>query len=380
MSNDVYPSLPGLTWDITRTPTWSTTVKTALSLREYRQANASFPVYHYKLTYGVLRQKQAFAELATLAGFYNKHQGGFASFLFNDPDDNAVVAQLFGTGDGTTTAFQLARSFGGASEPVFDVNGSAGAAAVFANGYPVNLVLNGDMEARTGNQPYGYAAYNNGAISVSFTNPTPWADSYAFGLKANASTSSTFGLMGGPGVNPVGAILSGGPRPTWQPFTTYTVAFVAKKVNGAGWSGVGLAWNTAPVAGAFLNPNLTTSYQQYYFTFTFGASVEATGAIYITVNGNTVANDEIDIDGLQIFVGPVPTGGLTFSAASFIPYSLSQGLVTFDSPPAAAVVLTWTGSFYRRCRFLTDSVEFNKQMAGLWEVQAGNLELISVKP
>ena len=200
MSNDVYPALPGLTWDVTRTPTWSTTVKTAVSLREYRAANASFPVYHYKLAYSLLRQKAAFAELATLAGFYNKHQGAFDSFLFNDPDDNAASNQVIGVGDGVATNFQMVRTFGGFVEPVFDL-------------------ISGT-----------FSIYLNGVLQT---------------------------------------------------------------------SGVGIS---------------------------------------------------------------------------------STGLVVFSTAPGAGVVVSWYGLFYRRCRFLTDSVEFNKFMAGMWEVQAGGLELISVKP
>lgn len=131
MSNAVYPTLPGLTFGTTRTPVWSTTTKIATSLRDYQNANASYPQYRYKLSYEVLRQTPGYAEMATLVGFFNARQGGFDSFLFVDPDDNYVTRQAIGTGDGASVQFQLVRMFGGFVEPVFDL---AGAPSVYVAG------------------------------------------------------------------------------------------------------------------------------------------------------------------------------------------------------------------------------------------------------
>lgn len=122
MGNAVFPSLPGLTWDITRTPVWSTTKKTAVSQREYRTANMAFPRYKYKLSFEFLRQGGSFAELSQLVGFFNARQGSFDSFLFVDPDDYTVTGQVIGAGDGSNKLFQMVRTFGGFIEPVYDDN------------------------------------------------------------------------------------------------------------------------------------------------------------------------------------------------------------------------------------------------------------------
>lgn len=122
MSDAIYPTLPGLTWSFIRTPIWKTTIQTTQSGRELRAANMSYPVYKYTLTYDVLRSSASFAELQTLVGFFNARSGSFDSFLFTDPDDNTVAAQLFGTGDGVTKSFQLVKAFGGYTEPVIAVN------------------------------------------------------------------------------------------------------------------------------------------------------------------------------------------------------------------------------------------------------------------
>lgn len=124
MSNAVFPSLPGLTWNVVRRPRWSTVTKKSVSGREFRAAQYSYPIWEYRLAYEVLRGRSALPEMQQLAAFFNARQGSFDTFLYTDPDDSSVTAQQFGTGDGTTTQFQLVRAFGGYTEPVFDLNGA----------------------------------------------------------------------------------------------------------------------------------------------------------------------------------------------------------------------------------------------------------------
>lgn len=122
MSNVVFPSFTGLAFPVEKTPNWSTKVQTHASGKETRLSMWSYPRWDWSLSYDVLRSNNAYAELQQLVGFFNSRQGAFDSWLFNDPDDNTAVAQTFGTGNGSTTAFQLARSYGGYSEPVKAVN------------------------------------------------------------------------------------------------------------------------------------------------------------------------------------------------------------------------------------------------------------------
>lgn len=135
MSNAIYPVLPGVTFNTTREPIWSTTKKTSVSGREFRAANFSYPRYKYKLSYEFFRQGSHqgidYAEMATLAGFFNARKGDFDTFLFTDPDDYTVTAQTIGMGDGSNTLFQLVRTWGGFVEPVFDVNSVP---QIFVNG------------------------------------------------------------------------------------------------------------------------------------------------------------------------------------------------------------------------------------------------------
>ncbi|WP_025041030.1 DUF2460 domain-containing protein [Nitrosospira briensis] len=51
-------------------------------------------------------------------------------------------------------------------------------------------------------------------------------------------------------------------------------------------------------------------------------------------------------------------------------YSISStGLVTFVSAPAASASLTWTGTYYYRCRFMMDEGGFDQFMKQLWELK-----------
>ncbi len=59
-------------------------------------------------------------------------------------------------------------------------------------------------------------------------------------------------------------------------------------------------------------------------------------------------------------------------------YSVSPtGVVTFVTAPAPGAVLTWTGSFYYRVRFLQDQADFEQFMYQLWSLK--KLSFQSVK-
>ena len=47
----------------------------------------------------------------------------------------------------------------------------------------------------------------------------------------------------------------------------------------------------------------------------------------------------------------------------------TKGVVTFITPPPNGLFLTWSGSYFFRCRFTEDQMEFNQFMYQLWETQ-----------
>ena len=120
MSQLLFPSLPGLTWPVGRTVLPPPVrIKTTASQREFRTRDSQVPRYRFSLQFEFLRVAAALAEWQNLMGFYNRLGGPFDDFLFEDADDRAVSAQLFGVGNGVQTTFQLARTLGSFLEPVY---------------------------------------------------------------------------------------------------------------------------------------------------------------------------------------------------------------------------------------------------------------------
>jgi hypothetical protein len=99
MSNQIYPDeVRWLKYNVVKTPEFSTTVQTAVSAAEVRITNWQNPIWHWELTYEVIRDQAgqispglAQTDLRTLMGFYMARQGKFDSFLYSDPNDNTVT-------------------------------------------------------------------------------------------------------------------------------------------------------------------------------------------------------------------------------------------------------------------------------------------------
>lgn len=130
MSNAIFPTVPGMTCEITKTPTWSTAIQTSVSGKEIRMANRARAIWNFEVAFEFLRADARFNEYQQLVAFYNARQGSFDSFLLLDPNDNTATAQSIGTGDGVTTAFQLQHQLGSWGEPI----GYAPAPTLYING------------------------------------------------------------------------------------------------------------------------------------------------------------------------------------------------------------------------------------------------------
>jgi uncharacterized protein (TIGR02217 family) len=122
-SNPVFPVLLGVSLPVIRRPIWKTLNQESLAGVETPVQPWTYGRYQYELSFDFLRQAAAFGELQTLMGFFNSVGGMALVFQYDDPQDDASpVDQVFGAGDGVTTAFQLVRTRGGFVEPVFAVN------------------------------------------------------------------------------------------------------------------------------------------------------------------------------------------------------------------------------------------------------------------
>ncbi len=105
MSDVVFPELPGLEWDLVKTPSFNTKVMTSVNGRELRASYQAVPKYEINMSFGFLRESKGRAELQQLEGFFLARRGSFDSFLLKMPDDNQFECRF--VGDGSTTVFQL---------------------------------------------------------------------------------------------------------------------------------------------------------------------------------------------------------------------------------------------------------------------------------
>lgn len=113
-----FPVLPGIGWDIKKTPILSTRVLTAANGLEYRAQNWTYPRWKFSIPIPFMRQYLTYTEQQTLIGFILSQGGQFNSWAYNDPFDNNPVNQLIGSGNGSQLAFPLVRTIGGFTEPV----------------------------------------------------------------------------------------------------------------------------------------------------------------------------------------------------------------------------------------------------------------------
>lgn len=76
-------------------------------------------------------------------------------------------------------------------------------------------------------------------------------------------------------------------------------------------------------------------------------------------------------------VTAVYNNGTLVSALNYS-VSAATGIVTFTSAPSNGAALTWSGTFYFRCRFSADNAEFENLAVALWRLK--ELKFRSVLP
>lgn len=123
MTSIVFPTLAGLTFDIIKRPRFSTKADKSVGGQSTRTPFFPYPVWEYELAYDYLPDSSIDSanSLQTLMNFFLARQGGYDTFLFQDPDAYQVTDGPIGTGDGTTTTFTLSR-LAGLKEPIGQVN------------------------------------------------------------------------------------------------------------------------------------------------------------------------------------------------------------------------------------------------------------------
>jgi hypothetical protein len=160
-----------------------------------------------------------------------------------------------------------------------------------ANSY-VNLQPNPDFEGGQVAFDSHYWAYDwygeNTGCGLNST--TPHAGSWCYYITWDASTG-TKGLM------------CYATERLWQPYRTYTVSFWARTASALSTpSGMAALWNVQPATAVWgLNPDLTTLWQRYAIRLTWGASVESSGRLFLSLasfvqNAGTLYMDDLRVE------------------------------------------------------------------------------------
>ncbi len=145
MSNLVFDPLLPYGYSVFKIPTWATRTQRAMSGRELRRPDYANPIWNFRLTFEILRDRQIgevgggglTSEIRRLMDFFNQLSGAYDTFLYADPTDFSVVDESLGTGDGARTEFQLVRRLYGNGFPE----------AIIAPHAITNVKVNGSVTA-----------------------------------------------------------------------------------------------------------------------------------------------------------------------------------------------------------------------------------------
>jgi uncharacterized protein (TIGR02217 family) len=117
VSNFIFPTLPGLTFNSVRSPNFNTGVQAALTSKESRIAYQQYLQMKWELTYELLQDWKSPSDLKALAGLFIAVGGQFDTFLYSDPTFNAVTGMQFAVADGTVGPFQITATYGNSGGP-----------------------------------------------------------------------------------------------------------------------------------------------------------------------------------------------------------------------------------------------------------------------
>jgi hypothetical protein len=123
--------------------------------------------------------------------------------------------------------------------------------------------------------------------------------------------------------------------------------------------------------------NLTTTWQRFTVS---GTAVPGTTSIQVSVGGFSgfTSGESLYAWGAQLEDLAAASAGTLVTTDAPHKFSITNGLVQYQRVPDAGAVLSWSGSFYKRCRFLGDRMDTEQFMQDLYA--AKRVEFITVKP
>jgi hypothetical protein len=357
MTIPCFPILSGQGWSVHKKPSFATLVAGHVSGREVRDALYQNPIWQFELTFDGLDSSSGSypglgaQSLQSLIGLFLQCQGQWGTFLYGDPTDYSATAQGFGTGNGTTTAFQLTRSLGGFSEAIVAPFAPAAPAL-----NPVSSTLYAPNNLITYSQDVTQSAWTRTNVSVTSGVADPFGGTTAQTLTASAASASVLQAVSASGANYVNSVwlrrrTGSGSITLTNPANTPT----ATTLTGS--------WQLFSLAGAPSGGSATLA-------IGIAANADAIDICdcHLEQSSLTAPGTYFQTAATAYFGGPwiTASGALVDPSA----YSIANGIVTFGTAPSASAALEWTGMFQFLCRFDDDTEDFEQVMQNLWTVKS----------
>lgn len=336
------------------------------------------------------------SDFKVLDGIVRAMRGSYDTFLFLDPAFNTVQGQSFGTGNASSTAFQL-QAQASTDGATLGPNGfpdivqtTVGAPSVYVTRYGLpelasptsrtNQAVQSQALATTWTQS-GCTSTNNASIAPDGTTTATQI------LETTANSLHGVGETASCSSSSIDVTLSAFVRPnltrTWtclsmNEATGGTSAYAFFNLTGSGAIGTlfaGTNWSNVratitPANNGFYRVTITATKLNAatslgYFILS-APSDNVQTFVGVVTNGITGWGAQFEIGSLPTMYLPTTTVGATATD-----YSVSStGLVTFTTAPPTAAALTWTGSFYFRARFTTDDPgDFSEILNRMWELK-----------
>jgi uncharacterized protein (TIGR02217 family) len=157
-------------------PERKTDVVTLASGREQRNGRWQHSRRRYNAGYGVKSR----ADMAAVLAFFEERRGRLHGFLWRDGLDYSsggavptALDQAIGTGDGTTTAFQLTKRYGASFDPYLRPITRPVAGSVKAAVAGVELMSGWAVDVATGVVTFTSAPANGAAVTAGFLFDVP---------------------------------------------------------------------------------------------------------------------------------------------------------------------------------------------------------------
>lgn len=383
-------------------------VDESLSGKEARSSWWNAPKYRYRIGVDVTRADTRLDYQQFLSHFV-RHFGQFDSYLLKDEEDYTVTAHGFGVGDGATLTFQLQRSQLG----TMIERGTGGPYAVSSKPR-TNLCLQ--------SQTFDNATWTKTRSSVSANAAiAPDGTMTADKLVEDATATSTHFARQSVTL----AASTTYTHSVWAKASTRTGIFI--DISGVATGSYDLSAGTCSIGGAGATGAITSCVSGWYrceLTVSSGAGGATNIDVYLTSGGTSSYSGDgasgLFLWGAQVEAASASTKYIPTTAAAltstpsywvsggsqgysdgFEPvdepdlasllvykdgtlktlttdYTVSvNGLVTFVVAPTAAMVLTWTGTYYRRVRFESAGMVQERLVSRMWALPT--LDFVSVR-